>query len=254
MRNRLMSRRRLLCAGRRRRRRFRRAARAIQLDWRLFRRQRRPRLGQSRRRTTATRRSPRRRRPGFEDVFGPGGPLERDRRRPPSRSAIADGYLPRQPRRLVQHVRRRWALSLATTTRCSRWSSGFEADLGLGRRRAFDRVRRAAEYRRSHPMCGPSDRRLEWLGTARLRAGYAFDRALIFATGGLAYGGVKAESSASEYDGSNTDVFAGSASGTKVGYALGGGLEYAFATQHVAEGRVSLLRSRQGRLRGRRRQ
>jgi outer membrane immunogenic protein len=70
---------------------------------------------------------------------------------------------------------------------------------------------------------------LQWLGTARLRAGYAFDRALIFATGGVAFGGIKAESSASEFDGANTDIFAGSASGAKVGYALGGGVEYAFA-------------------------
>jgi outer membrane immunogenic protein len=70
---------------------------------------------------------------------------------------------------------------------------------------------------------------LQWLGTARLRAGYAFDRALVFATGGVAFGGIKAESSASEFDGANTDLFAGSASGTKVGYALGGGVEYAFA-------------------------
>src|SRR5262249_1327283 len=29
-----------------------------------------------------------------------------------------------------------------------------------------------------------------WFGTARLRAGYAWDRLLIFATGGLAYGSV----------------------------------------------------------------
>ena len=33
---------------------------------------------------------------------------------------------------------------------------------------------------------------VEWLGTARLRAGYAFDRLLPYVTGGLAYGGAKA--------------------------------------------------------------
>ncbi len=42
------------------------------------------------------------------------------------------------------------------------------------------------------------------------------------AASGVAVGGIKAESSASQFDGSNAGIFAG--------YALGGGVEYAFAS------------------------
>jgi outer membrane immunogenic protein len=57
-----------------------------------------------------------------------------------------------------------------------------------------------------------------WLGTARGRIGYAFDRVLPYATGGLAYGGVK-----------NSVTGFGDSTSTKAGYALGGGLEAAIA-------------------------
>jgi len=67
---------------------------------------------------------------------------------------------------------------------------------------------------------------LEWLGTVRGRFGFAADRALFYVTGGLAYGEAKASSTAVNFDGSNTDVFAGSLSKTRTGYTSGGGLEY----------------------------
>ena len=67
---------------------------------------------------------------------------------------------------------------------------------------------------------------VEWLGTVRLRAGYAFDRLLPYVTGGFAYGGTKASSSSVGTDYTNTDSFAGSSSGTRTGYAVGGGLDY----------------------------
>lgn len=60
---------------------------------------------------------------------------------------------------------------------------------------------------------------LDWFGTARLRAGYAFDNVLIYGTGGLAYGRVKSKVSA------GTSVLSGSE--TKFGWALGAGAEYA---------------------------
>ena len=54
-----------------------------------------------------------------------------------------------------------------------------------------------------------------WLGTTRARLGYAMDRVLIYATGGVAYGGL------------NSQPIGGNAS-SNVGYAVGGGVEYAF--------------------------
>ena len=53
-----------------------------------------------------------------------------------------------------------------------------------------------------------------YFGTVRARAGYAIDRTLLYLTGGLAYGGL------------NASPFGGNTSNT--GYALGGGVEYAF--------------------------
>jgi outer membrane immunogenic protein len=164
--------------------------------------------------------------PGFDDVFGAGGPLNVTGDSA-VQSAIADGYLPVS---LGDSSNTFGALGaqFGYNYQMQQMVIGFEADLDW-----TDGVRStnfvAPPNIASLTNVGHQSAGLEWLGTARLRAGYAFDRALIFATGGLAYGGVKAESSASEYDGSNTDIFAGSASGTKVGYALGGGLEYAFA-------------------------
>jgi outer membrane immunogenic protein len=59
-----------------------------------------------------------------------------------------------------------------------------------------------------------------WLGTTRARVGYAMDRTLLYVTGGVAYGGF------------NSNPLNGSGNATSnVGYAVGGGVEYAFA-QH----------------------
>ncbi len=57
-----------------------------------------------------------------------------------------------------------------------------------------------------------------WLGTARGRIGYAFDRFMPYVTGGLAVGDVKTEATG-----------LGSASTTKAGWTLGGGVEAAIA-------------------------
>jgi len=56
-----------------------------------------------------------------------------------------------------------------------------------------------------------------WLATGRGRIGYAFDRFLPYFTGGVAFGSIKAE-----------HTLLGNASSNRTGYALGGGLEYAF--------------------------
>lgn len=54
-------------------------------------------------------------------------------------------------------------------------------------------------------------------GSARGRLGYAFDRALFYATGGVAFVGIT-----NDYNGSASD-----ATHTRVGYTVGGGVEYA---------------------------
>ncbi len=60
--------------------------------------------------------------------------------------------------------------------------------------------------------------RNDWLGTARGRIGYAFDRFLPYITGGAAFGNVK-----------NTVAGIGSTDQSNVGWTIGGGLEASIA-------------------------
>jgi outer membrane immunogenic protein len=73
---------------------------------------------------------------------------------------------------------------------------------------------------------------IDWFGTIRARAGVAFDRALIFATGGFAFGG-----------GGNNNGFCGGFVGGgcggdddwRGGWTAGGGVEYAFTNNLTAK-------------------
>ena len=62
--------------------------------------------------------------------------------------------------------------------------------------------------------------KLPWFGTVRGRLGYAFDRAMIYATGGLAYQHLK-------FDYTLPGFGTASASTTEAGWTLGGGFEWA---------------------------
>jgi outer membrane immunogenic protein len=71
-----------------------------------------------------------------------------------------------------------------------------------------------------------------WLFTARPRVGFAAGQALFYATGGLAAGNVRF-SDTQTYLLSATSA-AGSVSSTKVGWTVGGGIEYAFDNHWIA--------------------
>jgi len=66
--------------------------------------------------------------------------------------------------------------------------------------------------------------RNDWLGTARGRLGFAYDRFLPFITGGLAVGDIK-----------TTVPGFGDTTRTKAGWTLGGGAEYAIAGPWTAK-------------------
>jgi outer membrane immunogenic protein len=67
---------------------------------------------------------------------------------------------------------------------------------------------------------------LNWFGTVRGRLGYAFDRALVYGTGGFAYGEVKNTSYPSE---------------TQTGWVAGGGIEYKLAPAWSLKGEYQFL-------------
>lgn len=63
----------------------------------------------------------------------------------------------------------------------------------------------------------------DWQGSARLRVGYAIDRTLIFATGGIAFANAYVKSGALGIDESKTFT----------GWTVGGGIEHAFTDNWV---------------------
>ncbi|MBZ9819315.1 outer membrane protein [Mesorhizobium sp. CA4] len=84
-------------------------------------------------------------------------------------------------------------------------------------------------------VSGSSD--LKWFGSTRLRAGYAFDRFLPFVTGGVAFARY---SGASNFPGGSSEI-----SGTRAGWTIGAGLEYAMTDNLI--GRVEYRYSDYGR-------
>ncbi|MDQ0391784.1 outer membrane protein [Labrys monachus] len=67
---------------------------------------------------------------------------------------------------------------------------------------------------------------VNWFGTVRPRIGYAFDNILIYATGGVAFGGVRY---GQDYYQRDVLIYTANSrdSSTKVGFVLGAGVEYA---------------------------
>jgi outer membrane immunogenic protein len=68
-----------------------------------------------------------------------------------------------------------------------------------------------------------------YYGTIRARAGLAFDRALIFATGGFAYGDIGGNKP------SDTELGSHRGNSTNTGWTLGGGVEYAITNNFTAK-------------------
>ena len=71
---------------------------------------------------------------------------------------------------------------------------------------------------------------LRYLGTVRGRVGVAYRTALIYGTGGVAYGDVLRHETFYGPNASATPYFAGSQDGMKAGYVYGGGVELAIPT------------------------
>lgn len=71
------------------------------------------------------------------------------------------------------------------------------------------------------------DQSLEWFGTARLRGGLLVSpRVLLYATGGLAYGGIKTAGTLSGFTPADVAVSAsGSRTDTRLGWTVGAGVE-----------------------------
>lgn len=70
------------------------------------------------------------------------------------------------------------------------------------------------------------DYRGNWFGTLRGRLGYAFDNLLVYGTGGLAYGKLDIKQSLVADNGGDSISWQSKRDAWKLGWTLGGGLEY----------------------------
>jgi outer membrane immunogenic protein len=78
---------------------------------------------------------------------------------------------------------------------------------------------------------------LDWLGTTRGRVGFVVtpdNRLMIYGTGGVAYGG--GSSNFSVFDARNGAFWTGNPSSSRVGWAAGAGVEYAFTNNWTIRG------------------
>jgi outer membrane immunogenic protein len=105
---------------------------------------------------------------------------------------------------------------------------GVEADISVAD------AKKKASYLGSLGALTTAQSDLRWLGTARLRAGYAIDRLLVYGTGGLAFGDVK--NRANVFAPGGNLAYWGSKSDTRAGWTLGGGLEYAVTNNVTVKG------------------
>jgi outer membrane immunogenic protein len=83
-----------------------------------------------------------------------------------------------------------------------------------------------------NPHTDTISQRLAWFSTVRGRLGWAADRLLLFATGGLAVGHLKSAYTLTNPGGL---VFQGSEATTRLGWTVGGGLEYALSPAWTAK-------------------
>jgi outer membrane immunogenic protein len=106
------------------------------------------------------------------------------------------------------------------------WFAGIEGDINYlrgSRDNNFRFIISAGE-----DVVGAVNTRLRWLSTVRGRLGYTWANTMVYATGGVAFGGVRSNVDATRIDtGVVAATFAGSYSETRTGWAVGGGLEQA---------------------------
>jgi outer membrane immunogenic protein len=97
----------------------------------------------------------------------------------------------------------------------------------------------------NEPFDGPTNASakscLNWFGTVRGRLGYAFDRALVYGTGGFAFGSVKDSLATSKVSEAEVLTTSASRSSTDTGYVVGGGLEYALSPAWSLKGEYQYI-------------
>jgi outer membrane immunogenic protein len=84
-----------------------------------------------------------------------------------------------------------------------------------------------------------SSERADWFGTARGRLGYSFGHALIYGTGGFAYGNIRQHALVSDPATGNSALLSNNA--LQTGFAAGGGVEYKISPSWSLKGEYQYI-------------
>jgi outer membrane immunogenic protein len=122
------------------------------------------------------------------------------------------------------------------------WVAGLEADINaIGLNKTDTRVFPATHFINDGPIEANTEsatQKLDWLGTVRGRLGFTTldNRLLVFATGGLAYGKVNDSIyTIGVPNGAGPFLINASSGAVRIGWTVGGGLEYAFPNNWSAK-------------------
>jgi len=116
----------------------------------------------------------------------------------------------------------------------SKWVVGIEADINYARL-SSSLNSGILNFPATSPFFFQTSTTSNWMATVRPRVGYAFDRTLIYATGGLAVADMNFAQSVTFISGAPNAMTAGSASSTRAGWTVGGGVEFAFTQRWSAK-------------------
>jgi outer membrane immunogenic protein len=113
------------------------------------------------------------------------------------------------------------------------WVFGLEGDIDYS---SAKRTSNFAFSRGSEDVVGQQSTQLRWLSTVRALFGYALDRSLLYATGGLAIGEIQScVSATNSSNGTANEQFSGCDPTTRAGWTVGAGIEHAFTDRVSAK-------------------
>ena len=118
------------------------------------------------------------------------------------------------------------------------WVFGFETDIQWANQRGSRTFTGVIPLAGGGALTGAVvDQKLEWFGTFRGRGGFLVGQsALLYVTGGLAYGSVQTDIALAGINAAGAGIAAtASGSGTRVGWTLGTGLEWKFSPNWSAK-------------------
>jgi outer membrane immunogenic protein len=142
--------------------------------------------------------------------------------------ALRSGYLPQSLN--ARHSGGFGGAQMGYNWQMNNWLIGLEADIQGSDIGSSSTINFAGIPGVAVPGITEGRDHINWFGTVRGRMGFVVDQVLFYGTGGLAYGGVNSSvSNLNLVAAAPFNLISGSVSDTRVGWAAGAGIEWAFA-------------------------